>query len=362
MRTRIQKLQWLRRSVQLGFLAVALMAPAMARYTNYLMARELDKNLEKWDGSVQGEVLELIDDGLRSLPDHEKFRVNRMVRNRKVVLETSGSVRGGPWSLELAGVSFTDPLAASESALASARLPWVLLVGVCIPVLLTLVLGRVFCSWLCPVGFLLELNDKLRNFLRWLELKPRNLRPPRQSKYWLLGLGLAGSALLGLPMLGMVYPPAVLGRELHELVFAFFDSAELGEFGPRFWLSGLGWGSALLGGIALFELLLAPRWWCRVMCPGGALYSLLGAARLIRVKRDAEACTGCGNCNRVCPMALRPMQDVMGMDCDSCGLCISSCGDKALDYKLWDRLRPSKEPVALAEKRGVRPEEQEVAA
>ncbi len=346
MKTRVKKLQLLRRLVQLGFLALALAAPALARYTNYLMARELDKNIERWDGSAQGEALELLDDGLRSLPGGEKERVGKMVRDRKNVLAMGTHVRGGPWSLQLGGQSFSDPLAGAESVVASRRLPWVLVVGLALPVLLTLVLGRVFCSWLCPVGLFLELSEKLRGVLRFLELRPRNLRFPRASKFWLLGLGLTATALFAVPILGAIYPPAVVGRELHELVFAFFDHAELGEFGPTYWLSGLGWGSVMLGGIALFELFVSKRWWCRTLCPGGALYALLGALRPVRVKRDPVACTGCGECNRVCPMALRPMSDQMGMDCDNCGLCLSSCGDDALRFRLWTP-KPAERPVEV---------------
>ncbi len=93
--------------------------------------------------------------------------------------------------------------------------------------------------------------------------------------------------------------------------------------------------SLIVLGIVLLELTVSRRWWCRYVCPGGALYSLLGWARLVRVKRAASMCTDCGVCVVVCPMGLAPMQDVMGPECDSCGLCISNCGDDALDYTVW---------------------------
>ena len=70
------------------------------------------------------------------------------------------------------------------------------------------------------------------------------------------------------------------------------------------------------------------------MCPGGGLYSLLGKIRVTRVKRVADKCTLCGDCVVVCPMGLVPMQDVMGVECDNCGLCVSSCNDDALGYSI----------------------------
>ena len=82
------------------------------------------------------------------------------------------------------------------------------------------------------------------------------------------------------------------------------------------------------------DSLVAPRFWCRSFCPGGALYTLLGKFRIIHIKRDEKACTLCTDCNVICPMALKPMTDKTGLECDSCGLCIDVCGDRALKYQL----------------------------
>lgn len=330
---RIHKLQWARRTVQVGVLALTLAVPAVARYNNYVSAREIDKHLERWAGTLQGGALGAVDGVFRMLPGGEKERAGRTVRDRQRVLEYAQAVRGGPWSIALGPVSMTDPLAGAESIAASKEVVWVLAVSLLIPVLATVLLGRVFCSWICPMNLLLEFTDKLRGVLRFLELRPRDVKFSRSVKYVLLGLGLVSAAAISAPVLGYVYPPAVIGRELHDLVFGIFDRAEGGRFG--FWAGGLTWMSLILLGIVLLELTVSRRWWCRYVCPGGALYSLLGWARLVRVKRAASRCTSCGACVVVCPMGLAPMQDVMGPECDNCGLCISSCNDDALNYTLW---------------------------
>lgn len=90
--------------------------------------------------------------------------------------------------------------------------------------------------------------------------------------------------------------------------------------------------SLLLAAIIAMELTISRRWWCRYLCPGGALYSLLGWARLVRVQRKAALCDQCGTCVEVCPMGLAPMQDRFGLECDNCALCISNCPTSALDY------------------------------
>ena len=108
--------------------------------------------------------------------------------------------------------------------------------------------------------------------------------------------------------------------------------------------------SLIILGIAIFEVTVSRRWWCRYVCPGGAIYSLLGWMRLVRVKRVANHCTQCGECVVACPMGLVPMQDLMGVECDNCGLCMSSCGDHALGYTLWRKEERVVPPFEIEEK------------
>ncbi len=342
MTLKIRKLQLTRRTVQLLVLVFILAVPATARYVNYLSAREQDKYMEKWDGTLQGEIIESLDTLFRSLPGGEIERGDQLVRDRKKVLEYAQKFRGGMWSAEVAGLSITDPLAAAESMAASKTAETVLWISLIFPLIATILLGRVFCSWICPMNLLLEFTDKLRRVLLFLELKPRDLRFSRWIKYTLLAVGLVLAALLSLPVLGYVYPPAMIGRELHDLVFGIFDAAERGAFG--FVADGLTWMSLIIVGIVVFEIMVSRRWWCRYICPGGALYSLLSALRFVRVKRAQHACTRCAECVTVCPVGLTPITDEMGRECDNCGRCISHCDSGALAYRLgWDgaRKRPA---------------------
>ncbi|RMF25733.1 MAG: 4Fe-4S binding protein [Deltaproteobacteria bacterium] len=341
-----RKLQVARRPVQIGVVLVIVMIPAVSRYHNYLAARELDRKIESWQGTVPGALLAGIDRVMRALPGGEVRRDDVVRRNRQAALERAQQARGGAWSAEIGPLSLTDPLAAAESIAATGRVRRVLLIGIALPVLITLLLGRVFCSWICPVGFLLEMTDKLRRVLRVLELSPRNLRFARATKYALLVVGIALSAVWAMPVLGYVYPPALLSRELHDAVFAMFDRAELG-LGMR-WSAGLSWMVIVLLLIALFEVTLSRRWWCRYVCPGGGLYSLIGAARPVRVKLESRACTECALCVAACPMGLNPMRGEMGIECDNCGVCIGACDDDALSFAVSRPRTGSPRPGAPA--------------
>lgn len=321
-----------RRTLQVLVLALTVLTPVLARYANYASARELDKVRERFGSSLQGLALSATDATLALATDVERPAGERRKAEQDRLLVAARSLRGSTWSLELFGLTLTDPLAALESIAASRSLRWVLIAGVLLPVLGTLVLGRVFCSWICPAGFLLELSGKLRRLLRVLELKPGKARLWHGDKYVILALGLAGSFVIGLPLLGYLYPPALVGREVHNGVTVLFDRAEEGRLG--FSAAGLTIASWFLLAIALVELAFGPRLWCRSLCPGGAVYTLLGRRRLVNVERTPEDCTKCGGCVLACEMGLSPMTDEIGSECDNCGKCVADCPDDALHFRL----------------------------
>jgi len=329
---KLNAVQVSRRTLQLLVLVLTVGTPVLARYANYLSARQLDRVMERSDGSLQGAALAATDAALGLATGVERGEEALRPGEREELLLAARRVRGSTWSLELFGVTLTDPLAALESIAASRGARRVLLLGVLIPLIGTVLLGRVFCSWLCPVGTLLELNGKLRKLLRFLELRPGNARLWAGDKYVLLGVGLALSLAIGLPVLGYFYPPALLAREAHNGVTMMFDRAEEGLLG--FSAAGLTLASWFLLGIALVELAFGPRIWCRALCPGGALYALLGSWRIVRVRRQEQACTSCGQCVVACEMGLSPMTDFTGAECDNCGKCVDSCGDDALHFRL----------------------------
>jgi ferredoxin-type protein NapH len=229
-------------------------------------------------------------------------------------------VWGDTWSFSFYGITLTHPLAALEAILAAKVLYLPLIVGTLIPVAITLLLGRVFCSWLCPVGFLLELNQRLRSFLRargiGVKVKLRDYR------YHLLASALLLTFFFATPIVSAFDPPHVFGRELFYLFT--YHRLSLG-------------GVALLAGIFLFEALASERAWCRSLCPAGGFLSLLGAKRLLRIQKRKERCIFCGECNLACPYELRPVE--LGIDkdfndktCDNCGLCRDACPSGALYY------------------------------
>ena len=228
-------------------------------------------------------------------------------------------MRGNTWSLQIGALSLSDPLGAVESLVAGKALVSALLLGLALPVLVTVVLGRVFCAWVCPVGFLLELGDKLRHGMGRIGLRPRNIAFWRGNKYVLLVVGLIFSAALATPLLSAFYPPALLVGELHRWAWVFVSGG-----------GGVTWGVLFLLSILLVELFVSRRMWCRYLCPGGALYNLLGWRRTVRISLPDEKCDRCGDCVVECGMGLNPMDGLTGLECDNCLVCVDVCPPDAL--------------------------------
>ncbi len=313
--------QWLRRAVQLAVLAAIVLVPLLAQYRVLLARNQMDALRAQETPSLARTVMLGTDRVLRASPPNAETDA--------ALVETLGRVQGNHWSAKLFGVSWTDPLAAFESLSAARKVTVTLVAGLILPVALTLVFGRVFCSWICPAGLLFDVADGIRSWLPGATQR-RDVRFWRGNKYVLLAAGLAVSFVLGAPLLGFFYPPALMGREIGQMVQSFFEGLAGG--GGRvggFVLTG---ASVFLLGVVLVELSVSRRMWCRYLCPGGALYSLLGRKRAVGLKNELTLCTRCTDCVPACPMGLNPMNNQFGPECDLCLGCRVVCQSRSIRF------------------------------
>lgn len=237
------------------------------------------------------------------------------------------AIKGTTWSGTLFGLQLSDPLAVLGQIAAALGVYWPFVITALIPIGLTVVLGRFYCGWLCPATLLYELTDKTAAYLRHLGL-PVGLgehRFDKRFKYAILVLGLLLSGWLGTVVLSTIYPPALVGREI------FYGIA----------YSSLGVGSVLFLFTLMFDVLVARRGFCRYLCPGGALYSLLGRYRPLRIQRIVENCNDCARCNIECQFGLDPRRDGFGQECNNCTACIAVCPTEALTFEIRLTDRPN---------------------
>lgn len=232
--------------------------------------------------------------------------------------EQLSAIKGNTWSGTIFGVKISDPLSVLGQIFASMSFYWAFIITAIIPVIVTLLFGRIYCGWICPATFIYELNDNLAAWLHKEGLPVSRRKLSRGIKYFVLAVGLLLCWYYGAILFGSIYPPAIIGREIYYAIA----------------LGGFGAGTVFFILTLFFDLLVTRRGFCRYICPGGALYSLLGKFRLFRIKRNVKTCNDCAKCNVVCQFGLDPLRDDFGMECNNCTACIAVCPTDALTFTI----------------------------
>lgn len=206
--------------------------------------------------------------------------------------------------------------------------------------LISLVMSKSFCSWLCPVGTLSEALYKLgqRVFGRnlslpaWLDLTLRGI------KYLLLGFFLW--------VIGRMSAAAIEG--FLEGPYGIVADVKMLNF-----FRDLSVTAALTLVLLVFLSTLYRNFWCRYACPYGALMGLVSLLSPVRIRRDSDFCIDCSKCSRVCPSMLPvdKLRVVRSAECTGCYECVSVCpaqGALAMTLGKKRRLRPAVMAAAIA--------------
>ncbi|NPA55614.1 MAG: quinol dehydrogenase ferredoxin subunit NapH [Epsilonproteobacteria bacterium] len=224
------------------------------------------------------------------------------------------------FSLFLQKIPLTDPYALLQMLFAGAAISMDMIIGAVIIALFYGVIGgRAYCSWVCPVNMVTDLAGYLRRKLN-IDKDARRYLISRKFRYWAFATLLIVSFATGVAAFEFISPIGILTR---GIVF------------------GIGFGWVFILAIFLFDLFVIKNGWCGHMCPLGAMYSVIGSKSIIRVKHDADACTNCGECKKVCPEkdVLNPIihkksDFISGIECTNCGRCIEVCNDNALKFSI----------------------------
>ena len=223
-------------------------------------------------------------------------------------------VQGWYQSIAIGGWWIVSPLEGLESILTGKEIYLPALIAMLTPLIVAFVLGRVFCSWVCPLTLLLEVSDWLRGKAGRQGERAGKRRLPRALLWLTLVAELLLTMILGAPVFVFLSPPGLVGREIMMLVF----------FGT------LAWEGLLLVVILLLEV-FGRRFFCRTFCPLGALLALVGMKRRLRLRLDTDVCTSCGRCGKTCPMGLKPdAGEGASAYCWNCGDCVDICPSEAL--------------------------------
>ncbi len=279
---------------------------------------------------------------------------------------------------------YLNPLIAATTVLATFTLSAVLLWSL-ITIVLTIVLGRVFCGWICPLGTVHAIAG--RGFDYW--------RPRRRKEHWsrwqltkyVLLVGLLVMAVFGVQWLALFDPIAILYRttatalwpatqwaiedtstaiyqrdpnvggwhvtSATEPTYEFLRDNLFVTSGQAFVGSGLILGFfAIIVGLNYYRR----RFWCRYICPLGGLLGLLAWRPWLTREVDQSACNECDLCGMTCHGAAssKPGSGWKPQECFGCLNCTDACPQQGLRFKLaapWQR-RDDQEAVDLS-RRGI---------
>jgi len=205
-------------------------------------------------------------------------------------------------------------------------------------VLMSIVFGKSFCSWACPVGLLSEKLGDLGDWLFGRRLRlPRILDYPLRSlKYLLLGFFVYSIFFLMTPAAIAQFLASPYNQVADVKMYYFF--ADLSRF-------------SLIVLISLTILSVTVRnFWCRYLCPYGALLGFTSLLSPNKIQRDPDQCTNCGKCAAICPSSIKvnKVKTVLSDECTACMSCVDICPEPlALHMKLVPTRRTiSKKTVA----------------
>ncbi len=236
----------------------------------------------------------------------------------------------------------------------------------------TMLFGRFFCSFVCPLGTIHQVVGSNRPALKGLTMVRANQKKPGQRiKYFVLIVLLVAS-LLGLNLAGLLDPMALLFRSIALAVLpgvgaglrSMFDAlagsdiktlsmfSYAGEvlvapvFGYTHQAFQTGWVIAIIFLVILFMNRIRPRFWCRTLCPLGALLGIFARFGILKLEKYPDKCIQCDLCTKHCQGAAspKPGEEWETAECLMCFNCHNICPEGALQFRLNWTIKPNRQP------------------
>ncbi len=226
--------------------------------------------------------------------------------------------------------------------------------------LLTIPLGRFFCGWICPLGTVIDINDF---FIKRKKPKRSELENKRfRFLKFFISFAILTASIFSLQFIWFFDPIVLLTRVMTLTIYPvfvffltgffdfafkigflenqvystynFFQNTVLPIERPEFFASVL--VLLLFAGILVLGL-VSKRFWCRNICPLGALLGIFSKFRLTK-RYVSESCTNCGKCRTSCKMnAIEDDYTVNNtVECIECAECVAVCPPKSVSYK-WGK-------------------------
>ena len=197
-------------------------------------------------------------------------------------------------------------------------------------VLLTLLVGRIYCSVICPLGVFQDLVIWTRRKLEKLFKKKKRFKFKYRSehkwvRYGVLVLSIVSLVASGQMLIALIAPYSAYGRMVQSIVATVSGSVTL---------------SLLLTGLLTLIIICVSAWawgreYCNTICPVGTILSFFSRFSMFRLQIDENKCINCGKCGRGCKAGCIDTKNhkIDYSRCVDCFDCIETCQEGAIQFK-----------------------------
>ncbi|MBD3223557.1 MAG: 4Fe-4S binding protein [Caldithrix sp.] len=230
------------------------------------------------------------------------------------------------YSLTIGSLNIVDPSLMLQTILLSEQVKFGLLLAGIIPLIMALFFGKTFCSWVCPFNLLAEYTAKLRVKIFRNQTRSVNINPKPQVYWFILGGIFLLIGVLGTPLISYFSFPGLISAQITDTIL--------------FATVGIEW--SLIIAVLLIEFFYKPRFWCKYLCPVGAVLAIPRFKNSLSVQYESKRCSvQCSAdkseslCNTACPFELNPRKTDIYPYCFNCGACVYVCqnnGGHALKF------------------------------
>ena len=232
------------------------------------------------------------------------------------------------WLLQL------DPLVALGTLLTTHTL-YAGLIWAIATLILTILLGRFFCGWVCPFGTMHQIVGYLgtRGKTVRQRIAVNQFRRASTIKYYVAIVLLAAAVVVpGSLLTGFLDPIPLVSRSVNLVLLPIADAkTQLFSASQRYYE----WGG-LIGAIFLAALglnLFIPRFYCRFVCPLGALLGIFGRFAIWRIGKSQPECSNCNLCQEHCEGGCEPAGRIRTSECVLCMNCLDACHGNEMRFQ-----------------------------
>ncbi len=201
--------------------------------------------------------------------------------------------------------------------------------------------GKAFCSWICPVGYISEMIGDFGEKIQKKIFK-RTLRLPRFVDYFFRSIKYL--------LLGFFIYVIFFAMDINSLR-AFLSSPynKLADVKMFYFFADISRFAIIVIAVLFLLSVLVRNFWCRYLCPYGALLGITSFLSPNKIKRNVDTCIDCKLCTKACPSNIKvhKVKTVLSDECSSCLSCVDACPvANTLDIKSFGKRKLNKKLVA----------------